>query len=150
MAVNKNFVIKNGIQVNENLLYGDSDQTRVSIGTYVPLHTLHVIGGIGATHAHITGISTFDRNLYVAGGLEVVGVTSLSSAGGMTTTGGSLRIGRGLFVQDGATITGVTTLNNNADFNRNLDVFIQTTTKDLLVTGVGTVTGVGWRNINRN
>ena len=143
MAVNKNFVIKNGIQVNENLLYGDPDQTRVSIGTYVPLHTLHVIGGIGATHAYVTGISTFDRNVYVGGGFEVVGVTSLSSAGGMTTTGGSLRIGRGLFVQDGATITGVTTINNNADFNRNLDVFVQTTTKDLLVTGVGTITGIG-------
>ena len=143
MAVNKNFVIKNGIQVNENLLYGDPDQTRVSIGTYVPEHTLHVIGGIGATHTHVTGISTFDRNLYVGGGFEVVGVTSLSSAGGMTTTGGSLRIGRGLFVQDGATITGVTTINNNVDFNRNLDVFIQTTTKDLFVSGVGTVSGVG-------
>lgn len=143
MAVNKNFVIKNGIQVNENLLYGDADQTRVSIGTYVPLHTLHVIGGIGATHTHVTGISTFDRNLYVGGGFEVVGVTSLSSAGGMTTTGGSVRIGRGLFVADGAQITGVTTINNNADFNRNLDVFIQTTTKDLLVTGVGTVNGIG-------
>ena len=143
MAVNKNFVIKNGIQVNENLLYGDPDQTRVSIGTYVPLHTLHVIGGIGGTHAHITGISTFDRNLYVGGGFEVVGVTSLSSAGGMTTTGGSLRIGRGLFVADGAQITGVTTINNNIDANRNLDVFVQTTTKDLLVTGVGTITGIG-------
>ena len=143
MAVNKNFVIKNGIQVNENLLYGDADQTRVSIGTYVPLHTLHVIGGIGATHTHVTGISTFDRNLYVGGGFEVVGVTSLSSAGGMTTTGGSVRIGRGLFVADGAQITGVTTINNNADFNRNLDVFVQTTTKDLLVTGVGTVNGIG-------
>ena len=143
MAVNKNFVIKNGIQVNENLLYGDPDQTRVSIGTYVPLHTLHVIGGIGGTHAHITGISTFDRNLYVGGGLEVVGVTSLASAGGMTTTGGSVRIGRGLFVADGAQITGVTTINNNIDANRNLDVFVQTTTKDLLVTGVGTINGIG-------
>ena len=143
MAVNKNFVIKNGIQVNENLLYGDPDQTRVSIGTYVPLHTLHVIGGIGGTHAHITGISTFDRNLYVGGGLEVVGVTSLSSAGGMTTTGGSVRIGRGLFVADGAQITGVTTINNNINANRNLDVFVQTTTKDLLVTGVGTINGIG-------
>ena len=78
MAVNKNFVIKNGIQVNENLLYGDADQTRVSIGTYVPLHTLHVIGGIGATDLYVTGITTVLNELNVGLGgtiLTVVGTT---------------------------------------------------------------------------
>ena len=33
MAINKNFVIKNGVEVNTNLLVGDSTLNKVGIGT---------------------------------------------------------------------------------------------------------------------
>ena len=46
MAINKNFVIKNGVEVNTNLLVGDSTLNKVGIGTTLPEYTLHI--GIGA------------------------------------------------------------------------------------------------------
>ena len=33
MAINKNFVIKNGVQVNTNLIVGDSTTNKVGVGT---------------------------------------------------------------------------------------------------------------------
>ena len=82
MAVNKNFVVKNGLEVNDNLLVADVDTQKVGIGTSVSSYELHVSGGIGAT------------DLYVCV------VTTLGSAGGITTTGGDLYIGGDLYVKD--------------------------------------------------
>ena len=39
MAVNKNFVVKNGLEVNTNLLLADADNSRVGVGTSVPSFT---------------------------------------------------------------------------------------------------------------
>ena len=65
MAVNKNFVVKNGIEVNENLIVSDIADKFVGIGTSTPNQTLHVFGGIGATDVRVTGVSSFISNLYV-------------------------------------------------------------------------------------
>ena len=59
MAVEKNFVVKNGIEVNDNLIYADSDTKRVGILTDVLSYTLQVNGGIGATDIIVTGVGTF-------------------------------------------------------------------------------------------
>lgn len=71
MAINKNFVVKNGIQVADSLIYGDSTTGNVGVGTTLPLSTLDVRGkvnaiSIGATNLSISGIST-------------LGITSVSS-----------------------------------------------------------------------
>ena len=65
MAINKNFVIKNGVQVATDLIVGDSDTKKVGIGTTIAGYTLHVgatnvggRGGIGATDLNITGVGT--------------------------------------------------------------------------------------------
>ena len=47
MAINKNFVIKNGVQVNTNLIVGDSTTNKVGVGTTTPGYTLHVGGSRG-------------------------------------------------------------------------------------------------------
>ena len=48
MAVNKNFVVKNGLEVNTDLIIANADLTiRVGIATTNPEYTLHVNGGIG-------------------------------------------------------------------------------------------------------
>lgn len=44
MAIDKDFVIKNGIEVNENLLYADADTGKVGIGTTEADKKLVVIG----------------------------------------------------------------------------------------------------------
>ena len=100
MAVNKNFVVKNGLEVNDNLLVADQTTQKVGIGTSVSSYTLHVRGGIGATEARITGVSTFVGDVHAESQLSVTGVTTLASAGGITTTGGDLYIGGDLYVLD--------------------------------------------------
>ena len=40
MAVNKNFVVKNGLEVDTNTLFVDSANNRVAIGTTVPTAAL--------------------------------------------------------------------------------------------------------------
>ena len=44
MAVNKNFVVKNGLEVKDNLLVADGSTDRVGIGTSVSSYELHVMG----------------------------------------------------------------------------------------------------------
>ena len=44
MAVDKDFVIKNGIQVNENLIYADANSDKIGIGTTTPDKKLVIIG----------------------------------------------------------------------------------------------------------
>ena len=39
MAINKNFVIKNGVEVNTSLIVGDATLNKVGVGTTVPGYT---------------------------------------------------------------------------------------------------------------
>jgi len=55
MAVNKNFVVKNGLEVNTNLILADANTNKVGIGSTSPTTTLDVGGDISATDAHIIG-----------------------------------------------------------------------------------------------
>ena len=65
MAVNKNFVVKNGLEVNTDLIIANADLNQVGIATTNPEYTLHVNGGIGATDSYISGISTVVENFHV-------------------------------------------------------------------------------------
>ena len=62
MAINKNFVVKHGLEVKTNLLYADAQLDRVGIGTTLAYHKLHVNG-----------------NAKIQSDLQVVGVTSLGT-----------------------------------------------------------------------
>ena len=85
MAINKNFVIKNGIEVKTNLLVTDSDNTRVGINTASPDYTLHVNGGIGGTTAYLSGVSTFVGLTSFPGGINVgSGGIEIASSGDLT------------------------------------------------------------------
>jgi len=89
MAINKSFVIKNGVQVSTDLIIGDADNNKVGIGTTIPGYDLHVgrgrksRGGIGATDLVVTGVATV-TNLNVtglstfAGALNVDGTVDFS------------------------------------------------------------------------
>ena len=65
MAVNKNFVVKNGLEVGTDLILANTDNNRVGIATTTPNYTLHVNGGIGATDAYVSGITTVINELRV-------------------------------------------------------------------------------------
>jgi|TARA_R110000851_G_scaffold43186_2_gene107034 hypothetical protein len=81
---------------------------------------------------NVSGASTFDSNLEINAAFKSVGVTTLASNGGITTTGGDLYIGGDLYVNDDITfdefnarnsnITGISTVGTTLDVNGTLDV----------------------------
>ena len=93
MAVNKNFVIKNGIEVSTDLIFADSVANVVGIATTIPRAYIPVLGGIGATELVVSGLSTFSSNVDInadvdiSGSLTVDGHTELDDlrASGVTT-----------------------------------------------------------------
>ena len=79
MAINKSFVIKNGVQVSTDLIIGDADNNKVGIGTTIPFYNLHVgrgrgsRGGIGVTDAVVSGVATISQ-------LSVTGISTFAGA----------------------------------------------------------------------
>jgi hypothetical protein len=70
MAVNKNFVVRNGLEVNTNLIFAETNSNKVGIATTVVDYTLDVGGGLRSKSSNITGISTVN-DLVVQGTLNV-------------------------------------------------------------------------------
>ena len=133
MAVNKNFVVKNGLEVNDDLILANAVDSMVGIGTSVPYYELHVQGGIGATSLWVAGVSTFTSDVSVAG------VTTLASAGGITTVGGDLFVGGDLSVLGDVTYDEVVGRNLNiTGVGTILNVVVGS---GLSVTGISTLTG---------
>ena len=121
MAVNKNFVVKNGLEVNTDLIFADASTSKVGIGSTIPTNELDIIGGIGATNIHLTGVGTIPTIKGTTGivstvvahnvqvnNINITGLTTLSSLGtlselyvsGVSTAGtldvigtGNMRVG---------------------------------------------------------
>tara|TARA_R100000995_G_scaffold81604_1_gene54564 strand:+ start:2163 stop:3062 length:900 start_codon:yes stop_codon:yes gene_type:complete len=82
MAVNKNFVVKNGIEVGTRLIVADTQNTHVGLGTTAPLTTLDVRGDVrfaddGGTTVNtvdIAGITTFRKDVNIGVGATTVKV----------------------------------------------------------------------------
>ena len=78
MAVSKNFVVKNGLEVGTNLIVADHLDLHVGIGTTVPLRTLDVRGdvnfsdGAQTSFFEVSGISTFKNDVNIGVGGSVL------------------------------------------------------------------------------
>ena len=147
MAVNKNFVVKNGLEVNTNLLLADADNSRVGVGTSVPSFTLHVFGGIGVTDVSVTGVTTLSQDLKVGSGGTGFVVTTDSATGAGQSVG--IRTGFPEYTLDvrGPVSTGTTALYVYGDTRITGDLFVDDITfddanmQDLTVTDTLTVAG---------
>jgi len=133
MAVNKNFVVKNGLEVDTNLILADATTNKVGIGTTVPAYELHVLGGIGAT------------DVYVGSAATVIGTLSVGSDGTtLTATGSSVGVGTDLpsYLLDvrSPVSTGQTALYVQGDVRVTGDLaFDEASLTNLVVSGIGTI-----------
>ena len=96
MAVSKNFVVKNGIEVNENLIVADSITNRVGVGSTTPNATLDVKGKVASNTATITdqfivGSSGTVFNVY-SNEANIVGGGDTVIIGGKTSIDNSLTV----------------------------------------------------------
>ena len=161
MAVNRNFVVKNGLTVNTSLLFVDSATNRIGIGSTVPSTVLDVVGGIAATDLKLTGISTISGAIYgdggvaaiqVGTGISIAGITTLAGGGGITTTGGDFYVGGDLYVGDDVVfdeisgrelyVSGIGTVNQFQALTANVSGVTTTgilSASSAIITGIGTI-----------
>ena len=99
MAVNKNFIVRNGLEVDESLIFADADTQKVGIGSTTPECELTVAGKLCADTAEFTGIVTASGFFQgavsgtdiIANNLEVTGISTLNNVeiNGLLTAGGT-------------------------------------------------------------
>ena len=149
MAVNKNFVVKNGLEVDTNTLFVDSANNRVAIGTTVPTATLDVRGKIlsnsqvesfvgkfvGIVTAGAVGVVTMTTTDAVVSGFSTLGkanATSLNVTTGFSTVQAlsskdltvsiGATISKDLNVGAAATVGAALTVTGNAYLNGDVDI----------------------------
>lgn len=66
MAINKNFIIKHGLEVNDDLIFADLNSGKVGIGTRILNHTLGVDGDIKCIALYVTGIGSIQNIISTA------------------------------------------------------------------------------------
>jgi len=86
MAVNKNFVVKNGLEVATDVILANASTKNVGIGSTQPEFTLDVRGGIGATDLQVTGFSTFTDDIQVGASGSVFYVSNSNNFVGVGTS----------------------------------------------------------------
>tara|TARA_B100001121_G_scaffold308466_1_gene332532 strand:- start:102 stop:803 length:702 start_codon:yes stop_codon:yes gene_type:complete len=86
MAVNKNFVVKNGLEVATDVILANASTKNVGIGSTQPEFTLDVRGGIGVTDLQVTGFSTFTQDVQVGASGSVFYVSNSSNNVGVGTS----------------------------------------------------------------
>jgi len=160
-GINKNFIIKNGLEVASNLIIADDITSTVGIATTVTRHTLHVNGGIGATDVYVSGIIT-SANLSVAGAvtfndfsannatIDVLNASTLIYTPGIGSFS-QLNIGTGgtSLTVNAAGFVGVGTTNPNSTLSiiGNVGATGVITTRNLSASGVGTITNINSTNL---
>ena len=110
MAVDKNFVVRNGLEVSTDLIYAESVEGKVGIGTTTLEAKLTVQGDLRVEDLEVSGITTsrdlISTNLNVTGvstfnDIEVNGVT------GLTTVSASSSITALTYFGDGSNLDGL-------------------------------------------
>jgi hypothetical protein len=83
LAINKNFVIKNGLEVDNNLIFADSETNRVGILTSIINHELDVNGGIGASTVTVRDELVLEGTLKAGTAIGQTGAYLISTGNGV-------------------------------------------------------------------
>ena len=143
MSINKNFVVKNGLEVYTDLVLANALSNRVGIGSTNPRAKLDVRGGIAATDIVISGYSTVSNTFHVGSQGSVLTALGIGGSVGVgTNLPGYLLDVRspvstgqtGLYVKGDSRITGNL-------FASNL-YFDSASLSNLTVTGISTFSGL--------
>lgn len=98
MAFNKNFIIRNGLEVDGDLILADPELNKVGIGTTNLISTLTISGDISGIAANFSGIVTASKfngdveSSYVnSTNIESIGISTLNNIkiNGLITAGSS-------------------------------------------------------------
>jgi len=82
MAVNKNFVVKHGLEVKTDLLYADAQLARVGVGTTLAFHKLHVNGTTKIEDdLQVVGVTSLGTNTKIINGTLEAGNTGVGTYG---------------------------------------------------------------------
>ncbi len=162
-GITKNFVIKNGLEVNGGLFIVNTDNNKVGVGTSVLVHDFNVKGGIGVTNIVVTGIATVGQFISSFSQLGVatasvyrVGTTTvfetngsgLLSLSGIQTVNATARTTLNSVLLGGQvnitnlSVIGVATFSNRVAIGGSLDVDGQGEFDDINVSGVSTFVGI--------
>jgi len=149
MAINKNFVVKNGFEVNTDLFFANAETGKVGIGTTQPAYLFEVSGGIGVTDVNAIGIITAGRQLRVGSSGTVFSVLASTGRAGVGTTNpaylldvrGPVSVGQtALYVKGDAIFTGDVRVNDIFfDETEYIKVSGIITAANLYVSNVGTI-----------
>ena len=125
MAVNKNFVVKNGLEVDTNTLFVDSANNRVAIGTTVPTAALDVRGKI-LSDSQVDSWNGNFIGIITAGAVGVTTMTTLDAVvTGFSTLGlanaTSLNVTTGFSTVQSLTATDIT-VSFGSTFSKDLNV----------------------------
>ena len=141
-AINKNFVIKNGLEVDTNLILADAYTNKVGIGTTAPQYLLHVNGGIGVTDVYVSGIATITTGIVTnltSTNLNVTGIGTIVTSNITNLTNTNLNV-TGIATIATLNATGIAV--TNFTVYNNLSVGgISTFTNGPVLIGSGTSTG---------
>ena len=177
MAVNKNFVVKNGLEVNTDLIFADPSSNRVGIASTIPSMLLDVQGGIACTDIQVSGVATIATGIITSAVCDFLNVTGISTLAGalsfedLSVTGiGTIRTGilteayihflsnaSGVTTTGNLNVTGLSTFSNTIKVGSGVTIQshgglsiagIMTVGGDLNVAGDITYDEIGGRNLN--
>ena len=141
MAVNKNFVVKNGLEVDTNLLVANAATNKVGIATTNPRVELDVRGGIAATDISISGVGTIVTLQSITGTVTNLSGTNLNYSG--IATANSISIGATQVISNARQLQNIVSL--DATTTATIEAAIANapnTFSDLKVTGFSTFNAV--------
>jgi hypothetical protein len=142
MAVNKNFVVKNGLEVDTDLIFADASTNKVGIGSTIPASMLDVKGGIAVTDINASGVGTIVTLKSTTGIITTVDAISLQATN-LVITGVSTGITLGSL--DELLVTGVTSTGSlQVVGTGNMPVGIITNAQgtNINYSGIGTIANV--------